>query len=120
MYIIAVRDINDNKVAIAKTDTLDKAQEIKTNVAHRYNFAVFVYHNEIRGFACSSVGGKELYNGIDKIDISKFIENTVTNNVESISDYEKRIFLINMQDHISENDYKLIDEYNNRIKELKG
>lgn len=119
MYIITVRDINNNMVAIAKADTLDKAQKIQANIAHRYNFPVFVYYNEIKGFACSSIGGRERYNGIDKIDISNSTENTA-NNIESIADYEKRIFLINMQDYISENDYRLIDGYNNRIKELRG
>ena len=65
-----------------------------------------------------STGGSKRYNGIDTLDISDYIVPTKQPKEFTIQDYKDMIFAIEMQDFISQQDYDLIDQYNNKIREL--
>lgn len=118
MYIIAVRDINNNIIQVAQTEGERIAERIHHNISCRYNFPTFTYYNKIQRWAMHATGGSKRYNGIDKLDISDYIIPTQQPKEFTIQDYEDMIFAIEMQDFISQEDYNLIHKYKNKIKEL--
>lgn len=119
MYIIAVRDINNKIVQVAQTDNERMAEKIHNNISHRYDFPTFTFHNKIQQWAMRSTGGSARYNGVDELDTSDYIQPIEQQKEFTIQDYEDMIFYIKMQDFISQEDYDLIYEYENKIKELK-
>lgn len=118
MYIIAVKDINNNIVQVAQAEDERTAEKIHNNICYRYKFATFTYHNKIQRWAMRSTGGFEKYNGVDKLDISDYIVPTQQPKELTIQDYKDMIFTIEMQDFISQEDYDLIYKYKDKIKEL--
>lgn len=118
MYIIAVRDINNNIVQVAQAEDERTAEKIHNNICYRYKFTTFTYHNKIQQWAMRSTGGSEKYNGIDKLDVSDYIVPTQQPKEFTIQDYRDMIFAIEMQDFVPREDYDLIDKYKEKIREL--
>lgn len=118
MYIIAVKDINNNIVKVAYADSENVAESIYNNIRFRYQYPTYMYHNEIQGFAMRSTGGSKRYNGTDNLDISDYIAPTKQSKEFTVQDYKDMIFTIEMQDFISQQDYDLIHQYNDKIREL--
>ena len=118
MYIIAVKDINNNIVKVAYADNENIAENIYNNIRFRYQYPTYMYHNEIQRYAMRSTGGSKRYNGIDNLDISDYIAPTKQPKEFTIQDYKDMIFAIEMQNFISQKDYDLISQYNNKIREL--
>ena len=48
MYIIAVKDINNNIVRVSYADSENIAENIYNNIRFRYQYPTYMYHNEIQ------------------------------------------------------------------------
>ena len=118
MYIIAVKDINNNIVQVAQANNEQEAERIHNNIVARYKFSTFTFYNKIQRWAKRTTGGNAKYNGIDTLDTSDYVKPIEEPKELTIEDYKKMIFDINMQDNISTEDYDLISKYENKIKEL--
>ena len=120
MYIIAVKNVDNEIQEIARCETREQAQKIHTAVNFRYKFETYTYKDKISQWFTQFSSGTVLYNGIDTLNMSEYIYTYNEPKTHTVKDYENMIFMIQMQDHISTSDWKLIEKHKNEIKRLKG
>lgn len=120
MYIIAVKNIENKLIEVARVETRKEADRIHNIIVYRYQYPTFTYYNEIKGRALHSVGGINRYNGIDNLNLSDYVAISAEPSKKTIENYREMIFSIQMQEHISANDWALINKYNKAIEKLKA
>lgn len=120
MYIIAVKNINNEIQQVAQCETIEQAQQIHKALNSRYKFETYLYKNKISKWFIKFSSGNILYNGVDVLDLSEYTYDYNEPSPKTIADYEHMIFIIHMQEHISDKDWELIEQYHNEIKKLKG
>lgn len=120
MYIIAVKNIENKIIEVTRVETRKEANRIYNIIVYRYHYPTFTYYNEIKGRALQSVGGTNRYNGVDSLNLSDYVEIPLEPSNKTIEAYREMIFSIQMQEHISANDWELIDKYNKAIEKLKA
>lgn len=120
MYIVAVKNTENKIIEVARVETRKQADKIHNIIVYRYQYPTFTYYNEIKGRALHSVGGMNRYNGVDRLNLSDYVAISVEPSKKTIENYREMIFSIQMQEHISANDWELIDKYNKAIEKLKA
>ena len=120
MYIIAVKNIENKIIEVARVETKKEADRIHNIIVYRYQYSTFTYYNEIKGRALHSVGGINRYNGVDSLNLSDYVAISLEPSKKTIEAYREMIFSIQMQEHISSNDWELINKYSKAIEKLKA